>query len=104
MPRVRRRESAIERTVTARATSHGIPVIKLGTSGWPDKMFLIPGGKPVLIEFKRPGTDLAEESRQAQRIQTLQRLGYLAEVHDSVEGAWQFITRSLPQQGRKHAR
>jgi hypothetical protein len=28
-----------------------------GRRGWPDREFLIPGGKPLFMEFKRPGEE-----------------------------------------------
>jgi hypothetical protein len=29
----------------------------LGDTSWPDRIFWLPGGKPLLIEFKRQGFD-----------------------------------------------
>lgn len=47
------RESAAERKVVQWAERHGVDWIKLKKAGWPDRMFCIAGGAPVLIEFKR---------------------------------------------------
>ena len=44
----------------------GVRSIKLnlgGNTGWPDRLFFIPGGRPLLIEFKRPGSDLEPRQR-----------------------------------------
>ena len=44
------------------------------TSGWPDTIFLIPGGRPAFIEWKRPGK---RPSRlQDERISWLEAQGY----------------------------
>lgn len=43
-------------------------------AGWPDVLFLVPGGRPLFMEFKRPGKDL--EPLQAERKSDLEKLGY----------------------------
>jgi hypothetical protein len=50
---------------------------------WPDQLFLIPGGRPLFIEFKKPGEVPTE--KQAHRIKQLRDLGYDVEVCDSKE-------------------
>jgi hypothetical protein len=53
-----RLESDVEKKVCKHADELGIMHIKInirGRRGWPDREFLIPGGKPLFIEFKRPG-------------------------------------------------
>lgn len=55
----------------------GILSIKLQLrydAGWPDAMFLVPGGRPVLMEFKLPGKEL--EPLQVYRRNVLKKLGY----------------------------
>lgn len=54
-------------------------------AGWPDRWFLIAGGKPFLIEFKAPGKPLAE--LQKYRVEELRTLGYDVEVHDDYDTA-----------------
>ena len=52
------KESSVESKVVAYAERRGILHLKLSVKfrrGWPDHLFCIPGGKPVFIEFKRPG-------------------------------------------------
>ena len=73
-------EVDIEGRVCAWADKHGVLHVKLNLQfrrGWPDRMFLIPGGCPLLIEFKRKGKKL--EPLQAHVIGKLKRLGY--DVH-----------------------
>ena len=53
-------ERVIENRVVREAEAAGILVRKLngeGQRGWPDRMFCIPGGRPLFIEFKREGED-----------------------------------------------
>jgi uncharacterized protein YyaL (SSP411 family) len=82
-------ESKIElRAVQKVHKDLGVLGIKLTTksgTGWPDRMFLVPGGRPFFIEFKQPG----EEPRPKQDFvhALLRRLGYDVEAHDTVEGA-----------------
>lgn len=33
---------------------YGIESRKLGTEGWPDRILFLPGGRPWLVEFKKP--------------------------------------------------
>jgi hypothetical protein len=55
------RESTIDKVVCTYARERGLTVIKLstvgrmGTAGWPDRMFLGPDKLIFFIEFKRPG-------------------------------------------------
>ena len=74
----------------------GVYSIKLttpGQSGFPDRLFLIPGGRPFFIEFKRPG----EEPRPLQHHihQLLRQLGYDVEVHDAIEPAFAAVSKRL---------
>lgn len=55
----------------------GVPSLLLNLrydNGWPDCLFLITGGRPLLMEFKRPGKDL--EPLQVERRETLEKLNY----------------------------
>lgn len=53
------------------------------TRDWPDRMFFIPGGRPLIIEFKKPGEH--PTPKQQKRIDELRELGYDVEVCDSKE-------------------
>lgn len=58
-------ESDVENAVVRWARNRGIDSLKLNGQGrrhWPDREFFILGGRPALIEFKRPG----ERVRRAQ--------------------------------------
>lgn len=49
-------------------------------SGWPDYFFLLPGGKTLWIEFKRPGGK--PTALQAYRMAALHALGFRCYVID----------------------
>ncbi len=90
-------EVDIDRKVVTYATAAlGLTCIKLsGTSfnGLPDRMFLIPGGRPFFIEFKRAGKPL--RPLQQERHQQLKSLGYDVEAHDDAETAKAAIKERL---------
>jgi len=90
-------ESALERAVARDAhTGYGVESLKftpLGETGIPDRWFLIPGGRPFLIEFKAPGEE--PKPKQDYWIAKLRRLGYDVEVHDTYEGALEAIVLRL---------
>jgi hypothetical protein len=70
-------ESDIEQAVCNWADRHCILHRKMngvGSRHWPDRMFMLPGGRPLFIEFKREG----EQPRKAQWyvIRMLQGKGY----------------------------
>jgi hypothetical protein len=82
----RQLESKTERDTADRAQMElGIECVKLKARSWPDKMFMIPGGRPFLIEFKRKGESLRKN--QQLKVWRLQTLGYDVEVHDDAEEA-----------------
>lgn len=86
-----RLEEHIEKPVVKWAKSHlGLEVTKLNvqfSSGLPDRIFWIPGGKPFLIEFKKPGIKKTLSPLQQIKIPLLLKLGYDVEVHDNIEEA-----------------
>lgn len=83
-------EATIEQWVKEQAkVRYGVESAKWGKDGWPDDLFFVPGGKPLVIEFKAPGEP--PMPRQAYRIQFLRRLGYDVEVHDDREKALESI-------------
>ena len=74
----------------------GVASAKLATPGRrgiPDRIFWLPGGIPLMIEFKRPG----EEPRplQSHIHALLKQLGYLVEVHDNEDEAFESVRRTL---------
>lgn len=86
-----RRESALERRVRTKALSrYGVASIKLeppsgSETGWPDRLFFIPGGRPFLLEFKEPG--YAPEKKQEHIHKMLEGLGYDVAWTDDEEAA-----------------
>lgn len=54
-------------------------------AGYPDDEFYIPGGRPLLIEFKRPGREATPLQRE--RIKELRSLGYRVLVIDDPDAA-----------------
>lgn len=81
-------EKKVQNPVIAYAEHLGCKVIRFyfgrgATTGWPDVLFLIPGGRPLFIEFKAPGNEPTK--KQARKIEILRELGYAACWTDSVE-------------------
>jgi hypothetical protein len=71
-------EKAIELAACRRARSElGVESVKFtpaGSNGWPDRQFWVPGGRPMLIEFKAPGERL--DPLQVHRHEQLKGWGY----------------------------
>lgn len=83
-------ESKIERDACkAILKKFGIEGIKFSTpghTGYPDRIFLCPGGLVVFIEFKHPVTGRVSK-KQMFIITKLRKLGFRVEVCYSVEQA-----------------
>ena len=74
----------------------GVRSIKLnltGNTGWPDRLFFIPGGAPLLMEFKRPG--LHPEPRQRLIHAFLEYNAYDIQVHTAFETAVEAVEARL---------
>jgi hypothetical protein len=71
----------------------GIKLNIKGTTGWPDRQFFVPGGRPVFIEFKQPG----ENPRPRQRLihAFLEYNGYDCHTCDTAEEAYKIIKSAL---------
>jgi len=85
-------ERDIEAKVVRWARAKGIMVTKLqgiGNKSMPDRIFWIPGGRPVLIEFKRPGGKLTP--LQTLAIEALEKAGYLVTVFDNADDAIAYL-------------
>lgn len=82
MPVLRNKpERVAERKVCQWADAHGILHNKLnlwGARGMPDRVFWLPGGCPLLMEFKRLDEDLRK--LQQARMRRLLKLGYEVET------------------------
>jgi len=66
---------------------------KWGMYGWPDRMIFLPGGRSGFLELKRPDGDGEPTPLQYRRIETLNRLGQVADWAKSKEGVDAFIKR-----------
>ena len=90
-------ERTVERTACQRALSDlGVASMKLAAQGqrsWPDRLFLIPGGKPLMIEFKAPGEMPRPDQLQCHNI--LRMLGYQVEVCDDADDALNYIRKAM---------
>lgn len=90
-------ETEIEGKVAERALRElSIFSIKLRVAqerGYPDRIFLIPGGRPLFIEFKRSGK--TAQPYQLMIHKRLRHAGYQIEVHDDIEEALAAIRKAL---------
>jgi hypothetical protein len=87
-----RLERSIENAVLRQTKKHGVVSRKMngfGFNSWPDRMFLVPGGKPLFVEYKRPGKRATP--LQARLHAQLNKLGYAVEVHTTVEESLQAL-------------
>lgn len=73
---------------------YGVLNIKLYMPGWPDRLFLIPGGKVLFIEFKRPNGGVVSKI-QIHIHKLLTTFGFDVQIHDSKKEALQAIARKL---------
>ncbi len=90
-------ETKIENKACKKILSElGVVSIKLNVkanTGWPDRLFLIPTGIPLLIEFKQPGKDLRPKQEYIHNL--LKMYNYKVEVHDDAERAFQAVARAM---------
>lgn len=82
------------------AKKRRVPVIRLAmmkgaAAGWPDVIFLIPGGSPVFIEFKAPGKK--PTAKQVHRHGQLREGGYEVRVYDDGDAACAFLQEKLDE-------
>ncbi len=96
---MRREKAKVEDPVVRRALHElGVPSIPVklvagSETGRPDQIFLIPGGRPLFIEFK--WGDLTPDPKQTYWHKILRDLGYDVEVHNNVEAALQSIAAAV---------
>lgn len=76
-----------------------IPYIRLALrpgvkTGWPDVEILLRGGKPLFVEFKRPGVTVARPT-QDERHGELRARGYTVILTDSFDEAVAAVTQAV---------
>lgn len=92
-------ERTIEAAVLRWAKKQKLEHLKLNTMGrrsMPDRLFWVPGGKPVLIELKRPGFEPTK--LQMNTMKKLKGLGYDVIWTDSAETAIEYLRRAMDAQ------
>lgn len=67
----------------------------IGDTGYPDRVFWLPYGRPLLIEFKKPGEE--PEPKQVEIHRRLRRLGYQVEVYDTAAEAFLSVINACDQ-------
>lgn len=86
-------EKELERTFQRRMLDAGLLSLKFtspGQAGVPDRIVLIPRGRVVFVELKRPGETLRPLQRHV--IGMLDRIGFETWVIDSKDALSQFET------------
>jgi len=63
---------------------------------WPDQLFFGPGGRKLLVEFKRPGEDARPQ--QAKRHRELGALGHQVEVVKTRNHFCELVSQALVQE------
>lgn len=82
-------ESDVERVLVIGIESMGGQCLKLGQEGWPDRIALLPGGRVVWVETKRPDGRVAE--LQKWRAAQLRNLGFRVEIPWNKEDVVQIL-------------
>ena len=92
-----RLESSIERSAVTRALSFlGIVLVKMtpaGTTGWPDRLAILPRGRVVWFEFKRPGEDATPKQKYIHA--QLRTLGHEVHVVTDAEAVLKILEEKL---------
>lgn len=92
LKRMRPREATVEASFVRALKRHGLTTLKLnlqGNRGWPDRLVLLPGGRCVFIELKRPGGKA--RALQLHVHAKLRALGFEVAVCDNAVAAAAFV-------------
>lgn len=81
----RAREAPFEKRLVAKVGLRSLKLTLRHDAGWPDRLWLIPGGRPAFTELKAPGK--TPTPLQLERIIELRRLGYSADWFDDYDAA-----------------
>jgi hypothetical protein len=95
-------ESQIEVAVTRWAEERNILHLKLSLQfrrGYPDHLYFILGGRPVMIEYKRPGGRLTR--LQQHIVGLLLEAGYDVAVAETKEEAIAYLESKIRKAARK---
>ena len=98
-------KAGVENPCVKYARDLGIRVLKINplwAAGWQDRVFFVPGGKPLIIEFKRPGGKVSK--LQEQRHKELLESGYDHHVIDNKAEGLALIRSRLEANGLYAAR
>lgn len=96
----RRRESALKAWAIAKARWWGIVVAKMtDCDGIPDSIFFVPGGRPIVIEFKEKGETGKglQENTQPWYHTKLRDLGYAMYRCDTKESFLLIMRKYTPK-------
>ena len=74
-------ESDIEQKLVAGVEDLGGVCLKHGQDGWPDRVVLLPGGRTIWVETKRPDGRVA--ALQEWRAAKLRKIGHRVEIPKS---------------------
>lgn len=90
-------EATIERKVCRKAEENlGVTNIKIssaGDTGWPDRLFILPHGRSLWIEFKSPGCTPTKKQEYIHA--RLRNLGHQVEVCDDENTAFDVIEKAM---------
>lgn len=92
-------EKSVDRSFVRRLKALGLWSIKIsamgryGSSGWPDRLVILPGGRVCWVELKRPGG--AATALQLSRHRDLGAAGHSVGVFDDPAAAIEFVVRSV---------
>jgi hypothetical protein len=87
-------EATSEQRVNERAEKElGLTNSKLGKDGMPDRIYWMPFGKPILIEWKKPGEQPTK--RQWYWIYFLRGLQYDVQWFDNEQRAFEYLTAAV---------
>ena len=82
-------EKQIEDFLDECVRPRGGVAVKLGHSGWHDRIILLPGARMGLLEVKRPGEE--PDPLQWERIATARALGFHSGFADTYAGVEAFV-------------
>lgn len=89
-------ESQVEQVFVDAMVTMGITTLKLNlvyNRGWPDRLIILPNGRVIFIELKRPGGTL--EPLQKHRHEQLENLGHDVKTFDDAKMAIRYVVMSL---------